>query len=82
MKHQFKITCDSKLTTNKNIQSNIISRYLMSAQGRSKLAQSMIAPIRRQLDYAGIARKCFSVEPLPLPSGLIYYTGAPPIPDK
>ena len=41
MKHQFKINCEGKLLTDKDIKSNIISRYLRTTQGRSMLAQSM-----------------------------------------
>jgi hypothetical protein len=46
-------------------KSQIIAKYLDSAEGRSKLAQSMIAPLRARRDYASIGRKCFIVEPLP-----------------
>ncbi len=41
------------------------SRMIRSASGRSKLAQAMINPIRKGLDYAGIARRCFVVDQLP-----------------
>lgn len=49
-------------------------KILKSARGRSLLAQSMVAPIRRNLDYAGIARRALVVDPLP--------QGALPIYDK
>lgn len=42
-----------------------ISRYLRTPAGRSALAQSMIQPLTRRIDYAGIARKAFSIEQLP-----------------
>jgi hypothetical protein len=31
-------------------------------EGRSKLAMSMLAPLRRRIDYAGMARKAFSIK--------------------
>lgn len=44
---------------------SIIQRYLRSARGRAALGQSMIAPLRRNLDYQGIARRALIVTPLP-----------------
>ena len=35
------------------------------AAGRSALAASMMQPIRGNLDYQGIARKCLVIQPLP-----------------
>lgn len=43
----------------------LISKYIKHSKGRSALAQAMVAPIRRNLDYNSIARKLFVVEPLP-----------------
>ena len=43
----------------------LISQYLASSAGRSRLAQSMIQPLRTRLDYQGLARKVFQIEPLP-----------------
>lgn len=36
-----------------------------TAAGRIRLSQTMGMPIRRRLDYCGIARKCFAVQELP-----------------
>ena len=47
------------------VRDGIISRFLQSSEGRSRLAQSMVAPIRRNLDYMGTARAAFLVEELP-----------------
>ena len=43
----------------------LISRAIMSQQGKNALAQAMANPIRRNLDYQGIARRCLVVDPLP-----------------
>lgn len=52
----------------------LIAKALESPQGREALAQVMANPIRTSLDYQGIARKLFVVDPLP--------QGALPIYDK
>jgi hypothetical protein len=43
----------------------IIKKFIESPKGRSKLASSLIAPLRRSMDYTSIARKAFNVQPLP-----------------
>lgn len=50
----------------------IIARYLSTAQGRRQFAQAMANPLRRNLDYQGIARKVFFVEPMPDGASLTY----------
>lgn len=50
----------------------ILAKYLSTAQGRRQFAQAMANPLRRNLDYHGIARKTFLVEPLPEGAALIY----------
>lgn len=52
----------------------IIARYIKTAAGRARLAQTMIAPLRRRRDYTSVGRKAFYVEQLP--------DGALPIYDK
>lgn len=59
------ITSDREVEDTGNL--SIIQRYLRSAKGRASLAQSMIAPIRRSLDYHAISRKTFLVQQLPMP---------------
>lgn len=48
-----------------DVRDQIIQQYLANPEGRSRLAQSMAAPIRRSLDYQATARRTFLVEPLP-----------------
>jgi hypothetical protein len=43
----------------------IISEALETDEGRTALAQAMVEPIRRSLDYQGAARRLFTVDPLP-----------------
>lgn len=46
-------------------EDEVIARDTTFDDFKRRLAQSMAAPIRRRLDYQGIARKIFSVTPLP-----------------
>jgi hypothetical protein len=43
----------------------LISRAIMTQEGKVALAQAMANPIRRNLDYHGIARRALVVDPLP-----------------
>jgi hypothetical protein len=43
----------------------LISRAILSQDGKVALAQAMANPIRRNLDYQGIARRALVVDPLP-----------------
>ena len=43
----------------------LISRAIMTHDGKIALAQAMANPIRRNLDYQGIARRALVVDPLP-----------------
>lgn len=46
-------------------KSHLVSQYISSPQGRSALAAAMAAPLRRTLNYHGIARQVLSVTPMP-----------------
>jgi HK97 family phage major capsid protein len=50
----------------------LLANMLSSPEGRKKLAQSMQLPLRRRLDYMGVARKALLIEELP-PGALPYY---------
>lgn len=43
----------------------LITRAIMTHEGKIALAQAMANPIRRNLDYQGIARRALVVDPLP-----------------
>lgn len=43
----------------------LISRAIMTHEGKVALAQAMANPIRRNLDYQGLARRALVVDPLP-----------------
>ena len=43
----------------------LISRAIVTQDGKMALAQAMANPIRRNLDYQGIARRALVVDPLP-----------------
>ena len=43
----------------------LIASELETKKGRKKLAQVMVEPFRRSLDYQSIGRKLFMVDPLP-----------------
>ena len=44
---------------------HLISQALSSDEGRNALAQAMVAPIRRSLDYQGVGRRFMEVSPMP-----------------
>lgn len=50
---------------NESQRDELISRAVMTNDGKVALAQAMANPIRRNLDYQGIARRCLVVDPLP-----------------
>jgi hypothetical protein len=49
-----------------------IAKFIASNVGRIQLATAMAAPLRRNIDYHGIARRCIMVEPLPQGAQIIY----------
>lgn len=49
---------------NNDKRDELISRAIMTQEGKIALAQSMANPIRRNLDYQGIARRLLVVDPL------------------
>lgn len=50
---------------NESQRDELISRAVMTNDGKVALAQAMANPIRRNLDYQGIARRALVVDPLP-----------------
>lgn len=52
--------------------SDVVREMLSRSDGRTQLAQTMINPLRRRLDYQGVARRLLSVEPLPAGALPIY----------
>lgn len=50
----------------------LVSTAIMSQEGKIALAQSMANPIRRNLDYQGIARRTLVVDPLPQGALAVY----------
>jgi len=50
----------------------LVTTAIMSQEGKIALAQSMANPIRRNLDYQGIARRTLVVDPLPQGALAVY----------
>lgn len=50
---------------NDDKRDELITRAIMTHEGKIALAQAMANPIRRNLDYQGIARRALVVDPLP-----------------
>ena len=48
-----------------NFNDGIIAAVLQTDEGRAALAQAMVEPIRRSLQYLGIGRRLLMVEELP-----------------
>jgi hypothetical protein len=79
MKHPIIITSGGSLERrDKYDRNSIIAKYLASSTGRQALASSMIAPIRRSLDYQGIARQVFAVQQLPQGAAPAYVSSGLP----
>lgn len=71
MKHPVIITSGGRIQR-RDKYGSIISKILSSSTARQMLASSMIAPLRRRLDYQGIARKVFSVQQMPPGAAPLY----------
>ena len=54
------------------LKERIVAECLRTREGRMRLAQSMIQPIRRGLDYTALARRVFTIEQLPAGASVIY----------
>lgn len=52
-------------TVSDSRRDELISRAILTNEGKVALAQAMANPIRRNLDYHGIARRALVVDPLP-----------------
>ena len=50
----------------------MISRALLSTEGKVALGQAMANPIRRNLDYSGVGRKAIVVDPLSQGTNAVY----------
>lgn len=50
----------------------MIKRALLTSEGKIALGQAMALPIRRNLDYSGIARRAFVVDPIPTGALAVY----------
>lgn len=59
---------------NEQQKDDMIKRALLTSEGKMALGQAMALPIRRNLDYSGVARRALVVDPLP--------TGALPVYDR
>jgi hypothetical protein len=54
-----------------NEKEALLGQLVDSPEGRAKIAQSMISPLRTKIDYRGVGRKALVVDPLP--SGVLPY---------
>jgi len=73
MEHPIIITSSGEVCDRDATYSGILNKYLSTPAGRAQLAASMIQPFRKNLDYAGIARQCLTIQPLPPGASSIYY---------
>ena len=61
-----------KPSFNDEQRDELVKQALTSEQGKIALGQAMANPIRRNLDYMGIGRKVFVVDPLPQGALAVY----------
>ena len=52
-------------TIDPEARQRIVEEYIRSSEGRARLGQAMIAPLRRNIDYQAVGRRTFLVEQLP-----------------
>ena len=52
---------------------DLIARALQTEEGKLALGQAMAEPIRRNLDYQGIARRALQIDPMPWDAIPAYY---------
>lgn len=71
MEHDLIIITSGNKTLHKSVDPLI--QALRSAAGRQALAASMVAPIRRQLNYHQISRYLMPVQQLPTGALPVYY---------
>ena len=57
------LTLAGQPSMNDDRRDSLIERAVMSQEGKIALAQAMANPIRRNLDYQGIARRALVVDP-------------------
>lgn len=53
------------LPLDEQARQRIVSEYIQSPTGRTRLAASMVQPLRQRMDYSAIGRRTFLVEQLP-----------------
>lgn len=72
MKHPIIITSGGKFSTYSEYKNGIIAKAVFSPAGKIALAQAMAAPIKRNLDYQGMARRVLVADQLPTVTALMY----------
>lgn len=59
------VALTGQLSLNDTKRDELVTQAIMTHEGKLALAQAMANPIRRNLDYQGIARRALVVDPLP-----------------
>lgn len=82
MKHPIVITSEGKIYNRGkwNPIYDLYNKIFSNTAGRHKLAQSIIEPLKKRLDYQSIARKTFLVQQLPQ-GAVPFYTKDPVVSD-
>jgi hypothetical protein len=65
MEHDFIILNSKGKREDTTAKHSVFGKYILSNPGRAALAAAMIAPLRKSIDYHGLAQKVFLVDPLP-----------------
>jgi len=73
MEHDFIVRTSDNQITDDNDFHGPLTRYLKTIAGKQQLAAAMAAPLRRRIDYQNLARKIFSIQPLPAPPSYFIY---------
>ena len=67
----FWVICDD-IAKNDIVKQYYISQALSATEGRMAVAQAMVEPIRRALEYQSIGRRLFTVDELPQGANVSY----------
>ena len=54
------------MSYDKEIDTQIVEAWINNSENKLELAKSMIRPIRRNLDYQGLARRTFIITQMPI----------------
>lgn len=59
------VESEARVAFERHVQQLLVAQAVTSPEGRARLAQAMIEPLRNRRNYAGLARQIVQVDPMP-----------------